>query len=49
LPTFCTMWQDEVCHQLFAKGALLIKDVKFSDVVAYFDFISALVVARKRI
>jgi hypothetical protein len=23
---FCSLWQDEICHQLLAKGALLIKD-----------------------
>jgi hypothetical protein len=43
------MWWDEVCHQLLAKGAFLIKDAKALDAVAYSDFISAQEVLRKRI
>jgi hypothetical protein len=43
------MWCDAVNHQLLAKGILLRKDAKSLDAVAYSDFISALVVLRKRI
>jgi hypothetical protein len=37
------MWHDEICHQLLAKGALLIKDAQVLYSVAYSDFISATV------
>jgi hypothetical protein len=46
---FCSIWKDEVHHQLLAKGALLIKDAQSLDLAVYSDFISALVTLRKRL
>ena len=39
LSAFCCMWRYEVLHQLLAKAALLIKDGKSLDLLAYSDFI----------
>jgi len=35
---FFALWRDEVCHQLLAKGALLMKDAKKLDPIVYSDF-----------
>jgi hypothetical protein len=47
--SFCQSWRDEVCMQLLAKGALLIRDVQLLDPTAYSDFIVVLVTLRNRI
>ena len=46
---FIALWKDEVCQQLLAKGALLIKDAKRLVLALYFDFVSALVSLKKRL
>jgi hypothetical protein len=40
LSAFCTIWCDEVCYQLLAKGALLIKDAQSLWPLAYSNFLS---------
>jgi hypothetical protein len=49
LSSFGSIWKDEICHRLLAKGALLIKDAQSLDHLAYHDFMSALVALRKRL
>ena len=47
LSTFKILLKDEVCHQLLAKGALLIRDAQSLDHIEFSAFISDLVALRK--
>lgn len=49
LSTSNMLWKDKVCHQLFAEGALLIKDSQSLDYIEYSAFISALVALTRRL
>jgi len=49
LSAFVSLCKNEVCHQLFAKGSLLIKDTKSLDPTEYSDFVAALVILRNRL
>lgn len=46
---FFSLWQDEICHQILAKGAMLIKDAQSLDPTTYSNFIPALVTLHKRL
>lgn len=46
---FCSLWRDEIRHQLLAKGTILIKVAQSLDQPTNFDFLSALVMLHKRL